>query len=134
MIEHLLRFVAVGSVVIGAVAIFITVRNNSLQLGAQIFLAYSDRVRAIRRGAMFNSGDPEAATAAIYLIFEFYELRRRRYVSGSIWSIWDADIADLLRTEAFKAEWDVLRHNFQNHPHFRRWVDALQQTSAAIKP
>ena len=96
MIENILRLVAVGSLLIGVTAIYITIRSNTRQVGAQIFLAYSDRICAIRRSITLDSSEPDAAATAMYLIFEFYELKRRGYVSGAIWSIWDADMADLL--------------------------------------
>ena len=127
MIEHLLRFVAIGSFIVGAAAIYITIRNNTLQLGAQVFLAYSERVRALRNSALLDTGDPEAVRAAMFLIFEFYELKRRGYVSGAIWSIWDTDIADLLRTAIFRSQWQTTRERFKNHPHFLHWVDSQQR-------
>jgi hypothetical protein len=61
---------------------------------------------------------------ATFLIFELYELRRRGYVSSSIWTIWDRDIADLLRTDNFREQWGMLRTRLHNHVHFVNWVDA----------
>src|SRR5215469_3605275 len=118
MLDYVLKFVAVGSLAIGAIAIYITFRHNARQLGAQIFLAYSERVRAIRQSASARDGDAEAVATATFLIFDFFELKRRGFVSRSIWSIWDRDIADLLRTEHFRQHWDKTRLRFQNHPHF----------------
>jgi hypothetical protein len=115
MIEHLLSFVTVGSVCIAALATYITVRNNNRQLGAQIFLAYSNRVREIRQAAVLNTPDIEVTLSATFLIFELYELRRRGYVSSAIWSIWDRDIGDLLRTDNFQAQWETLRDRLRNH-------------------
>jgi hypothetical protein len=124
MIEHLLSFVTVVSVCIAGTATYITVRNNNRQLGAQIFLAYSNRVREIRQAAVLNTPNLEVTLSATFLIFELYELRRRGYVSSAIWSIWDRDIGDLLRTDHFKAQWDTLRVRLRNHVHFVDWVDA----------
>jgi hypothetical protein len=124
MIEHLLSFVTLGSVCIAAIATYITVRNNNRQLGAQIFLAYANRVREIRQAAVLDSRDLEATLSATFLIFELYELRRRGYVSSAIWSIWDRDIGDLLHTDNFKAQWEPLRARLRNHVHVVGWVDA----------
>jgi hypothetical protein len=44
MLEYILKFGAAGSLLIGVLAIYFAVRNNTFQLGAQIFLSYSDRV------------------------------------------------------------------------------------------
>ena len=124
MLDHLLSFVTVVSVCIAALATYITVRNNNRQLGAQIFLAYSNRVREIRQAAVLNTRDLEVTLSATFLIFELYELRRRGYVSKAIWTIWDRDIGDLLRTDNFKAQWEMLRVRLRNHVHFVDWVDS----------
>jgi hypothetical protein len=124
MLDHLLSFVTVVSVCIAALATYITVRNNNRQLGAQIFLAYSNRVREIRQAAVLNTRDLEVTLSATFLIFELYELRRRGYVSKAIWTIWDRDIGDLLRTDNFKAQWETLRVRLRNHVHFVDWVDS----------
>src|SRR5258708_23214556 len=80
MLQHLLSIVTLISVGIAGIATYITVRNNSRQLGAQIFLAYSGRVREIRQAAALDSQDIELTLSATFLIFELYELRRRGYV------------------------------------------------------
>jgi hypothetical protein len=123
MLEYLLKFIAVGSFAIGVVAVYFTVHNNTRQLNAQIFLAYSDRVRAIRALTANHAVSPGDTAATMFLIFEFFELKRRGFVARSTWSIWDQDIIDLLRSEAFRAQWDEIRPRFKNHPHFLQWVD-----------
>ena len=134
MLEHLLSFVTVGSVCIAALATYITVRNNNRQLGAQIFLAYSNRVREIRQSAVLNTHDLEVTLSATFLIFELYELRRRGYVSKAIWTIWDRDIGDLLRTDNFKAQWETLRVRLRNHVHFVDWVNSQLEDIGSATP
>ena len=134
MLEHLLSFVTVGSVCIAALATYITVRNNNRQLGAQIFLAYSNRVREIRQSAVLNTHDLEVTLSATFLIFELYELRRRGYVSKAIWTIWDRDIGDLLRTDNFKAQWETLRVRLRNHVHFVDWVNSQLEDIRSATP
>src|ERR1700722_939498 len=123
MLQSLLSFVTLGSVCVAAIATYITVRHNSRQLGAELFLAYSGRVREIRQAAALESHDIEVTLSATFLIFELYELRRRGYVSSAIWSIWDRDITDLLRTDQFRAQWDTLKLRLRNHVHFVKWVN-----------
>jgi hypothetical protein len=123
MLQHLLSIVTLISVGIAGIATYITVRHNSRQLGAQIFLAYSGRVREIRQAAALKSHDIELTLSATFLIFELYELRRRGYVSSAIWSIWDRDIIDLLRTDHFRAQWSTLELRLRNHVHFIKWVN-----------
>src|SRR5258705_13884041 len=123
MFQHVLSLVTLVSVCIAAIATYITVRHNSQQLGAQIFLAYSGRVRELRQAAVQGPPNIEVTLSATFLIFELYELRRRGYVSSAIWSIWDRDVVDLLRTDEFRAQWDILRIRLRNHVHFIKWVD-----------
>jgi hypothetical protein len=123
MLQQFLSFVTLGSVCIAATATYITVRHNSRQLGAQIFLAYSGRVRELRQAAALGSHDIEVTLSATFLIFELYELRRRGYVSSAIWSIWDRDIIDLLRTDHFREQWQTLGIRLRNHVHFIKWVN-----------
>jgi hypothetical protein len=132
MLQHVLSLVTLLSVCIAAIATYITVRHNSQQLGAQIFLAYSGRVRELRQANALESRDIEVTLSTTFLIFELYELKRRGYVSGAIWSIWDRDIVDLLRTDEFRAQWDTLSIRLRNHVHFIKWVnDKLQDIQSS---
>lgn len=135
MLEQLLRFAAFGTLAVGAVAAYLTVRNNTFQVGAQIFIAYSGRVRRIRRSAAVEPVDREAIVDAMFLIFDFYELKRWRFLPKAVWKILDRDIADLVRTDHFRAQWGAEKVRFRNHPHFSRWVEAqLEHTEAAARP
>jgi hypothetical protein len=134
MFQQLLSFVTLGSVCIAAIATYITVRHNSQQLSAQIFLAYSGRVREIRQAAVQGSPDIEVTLSATFLIFELYELKRRGYVSGTIWSIWDRDVVDLMRTDEFRAQWDTVKIRLRNHAHFIKWVnDKLEDIESSTR-
>ncbi len=70
--DLILKFITIGSVLTGGIAIYIAVRNNSRQVGAQIFLAYSDRIRALRVALGDENYPPRALLEAMFLIFEFY--------------------------------------------------------------
>ena len=137
MLDLVLKLLTAGSVFVGAIAVYIALYNNSRQLGAQIFLTYSDRVHFIRRSLspdIYNLAFPEdphselseesrrAVGEATFLIFEFYELRRHGYVARRIWQVWEPNIAQLLKTSAFQREWRRLKAEFEIHPHFVRWV------------
>ena len=124
MFEHLVNYVTLGSVCVAALAAYIAVRNNSRQLGAQIFLAYSNRVREIRGAIALNAENFEANLSATFLIFELFELKQRGYVEHRIWTIWDQDILELLRRDDFRAHWPKIKPRLLHHTHFVNWVSA----------
>ena len=125
--DLILKFITIGSVLTGGIAIYIAVRNNSRQVGAQIFLAYSDRIRALRVALGDEKYPPRALLEAMFLIFEFYSLRRKGYVSNAIWSIWEADITRLLNSPSFQREWSSISERFDTHPHFLAWIRGRQR-------
>ena len=125
--DLILKFITIGSVLTGGIAIYIAVRNNSRQVGAQIFLAYSDRIRALRVALGDENYPPRALLEAMFLIFEFYSLRRKGYVSNAIWSIWESDITRLLNSASFQREWADISERFDTHPHFVAWIRERQR-------
>ena len=124
--DLILKFITIGSVLTGGIAIYIAVRNNSRQVGAQIFLAYSDRIRALRVELGDENYPTRVLLEAMFLIFEFYSLRRKGYVSNAIWSIWESDITRLLNTASFQREWSNISDRFATHPHFVAWIRERQ--------
>jgi hypothetical protein len=136
LFDIVLKIIANLGVIVGGTAVYIALRSNSRQLGAQIFLTYSNRIHQLRQTLAIDVDvyrpfsdvtdlDPEArrvVVEALYAIFEFYSLRRQGYVATAIWSIWEPDMARLLSTAAFRHEWSLLRKRFETHPHFIAWV------------
>jgi len=122
MLDLILKIATSGTLLVGATAIYIAVRNNSRQLAAQIFLAYSDRVRQVRNAAGNNLDRPQTILDLTYLIFEFHSLRRRGYVPDPVWQIWEADMTELLNTPAFLGLLPDIRRRFENHSHFLTWI------------
>jgi hypothetical protein len=117
-------------VLTSGIAIYIAVRNNSRQVGAQIFLNYSDRIRDLRVALGDDNYPKQALLEAMFIIFEFYSLRRQGYVSNSIWSIWESDITRLLNTASFLQEWNSIRERFDTHPDFVVWVQGRRYAVA----
>jgi hypothetical protein len=149
VLDIILKVVTAGSIVTGLIAIHIALRNNNRQIGAQIFLAYSDRIHKLRHSLPLDAdiyqlpeeitGEAvETARRAIitsyYLIFEFHALRRHGYVADAIWSIWEADITRLLATTAFRREWPSVCRSFENHRHFSQWVTSLHRSEPDTAP
>jgi hypothetical protein len=124
MFDLLLKLITISSMLTSGIAIYITVRNNSRQVGAQIFLTYSDRIRDLRVTLGDDNYPRRALLEAMFVIFEFYSLRRQGYVSNSIWNIWESDITRLLNTASFSQEWSSIRERFDTHPDFVVWVQS----------
>jgi hypothetical protein len=136
LLDLILRFITLGSVLIGAAAIYTAVRNNTRQLGAQIFLSYSSRLHDLRRSLsdehyhdrLTDDFDGEASETrrfvsdVVQLVFELHALRRHGYVENNIWRVWEADINRLLRTPGVRREWPILQREYATHPKFVVWV------------
>jgi hypothetical protein len=136
-----MNYVSIGGAVISASAVYIAVYNNNRQLGAQIFLTYSNRLQLLRRSLSpekrslrflddehdeLNAESRQVVAEGIYLIFEFYSLRRHGYVGRRIWNVWEPDIVQLLKSSIVQREWEHLRSEFEIHPKFAEWVSRYQ--------
>jgi hypothetical protein len=53
-LDFALKLGTIGSVLVGAVAVYIAFGNNSRQIGAPIFLSYSDRIHHLRQTRLFD--------------------------------------------------------------------------------
>ena len=140
MLDHILKFMTLGSVIIGAIAVYTALRTNNRRLGADIFLRYSDRISNLRRSlpatsffdpSLFDEKEttPEvrrAAHEAIYSIFELYELKVQGFIPTPIWKIWEPDIERLLLLPILRQELAALkRGGFARHPRFNKWVETI---------
>jgi hypothetical protein len=49
VLDHILRFMTLGTVIVGSIAIYAALHTNNRRVGADIFLKYSDRISDLRR-------------------------------------------------------------------------------------
>jgi hypothetical protein len=127
-IDLVLKFVTLATTLVGAAALYIAIRNNSHQVGVQIFLVYSERVHRVRESLAAEAGQKQGMLDALHVIFEFYALRKGGFVARPIWEIWEADITRLFCTPLFLSEWPDLRDAFEPHPDFMAWVEARRSS------
>jgi hypothetical protein len=147
LIDHILRLVTLASVIVGATAVYIALRNHSRQLAAQIFIVYTERIHKLRRMLAIDANvyrvswsvedtlpdaERHVLLEAFYLVFEFYELRRSNYITAEIWAIWAPDIKRMLCTPIVRGEWPRLREEFIIHPSFVAWIEAHQQEATPL--
>ena len=122
MIDHILRFMTLGTVMIGCVAILTALYTNNRRLGADIFLKYSDRISDLRRclptaaflqdsGINVTEMTPDQRRVVheiIYSIFELFELKVRGFFPSAIWKIRESDVEALLCLPVFRQELKAL--------------------------
>ena len=144
MLEHILRFMTFGTVIVGSIAIYAAVHTNNRRLGADIFLRYSDRISDLRRSLPISAfveqevssnveKTPEERRAAhevIYSIFELYELKVYGFLPHAIWKIREPDIEALLSLPFFQHELAAFENRFARHPRLARWLDQVRRSKA----
>jgi hypothetical protein len=141
VLDHILRFMTLGTIIVSSVAIYTALHTNNRRLGADIFLKYSDRVSNLRRSlptSAFFEGEfsastemtPEERRAAheiIHSIFELYELKVHGLIPSAIWKIREPDMERLLSLPVLRQELAVLQGRFARHPHFAAWIEQIRQ-------
>ncbi|WP_156436578.1 hypothetical protein [Bradyrhizobium pachyrhizi] len=141
VLDHILRFMTLGTVVVSSIAIYAALHTNNRRVGADIFLKYSDRISSLRRNlpiAAFVERDapcnldmtPEERRAAheiIYSIYELYELKVHGFLPSAIWKIREPDIERTLSLPFFRQELAVLEGRFTRHPRFASWLEQLRR-------
>ena len=141
VLDHILRFMTLGTVIVGSIAIYAALHTNNRRVGAEIFLKYSDRISDLRRNlpiAAFVERDvpcnldmtPEERRAAheiIYSIYELYELKVHGFLPSAIWKIREPDIERTLSLPSFRQELAALEGRFTRHPRFASWLEQLRR-------
>jgi hypothetical protein len=122
LIDLILRFMTLGTVMIGCVAILTALYTNNRRLGADIFLKYSDRISDLRRrlptaaflqdsGINVTEMTPDQRRVVheiIYSIFELFELKVRGFFPSAIWKIRESDVEAPLCLPVFRQELKAL--------------------------
>src|SRR5215475_6531778 len=137
VLDHILRFMTLGTVIVGSIAIYTALHTNNRRVGADIFLKYSDRISDLRRNlpmAAFAERDapcgldmtPEERRAAheiIYSIYELYELKVHGFLPSAIWKIREPDVERTEEKVFFRQELAALEGRFARHPRFASWLE-----------
>ena len=146
MLDHILKFMTLGTIMVGITAIYMALYTNNRRLGADIFLRYSDRISDLRRklpmAAFLDAGVPaetemtldERRTVheVIYSIFELYELKVHGFIPPAIWRIREPDIERVLLLPVFQQELATLEGRFAKRPRFAAWLEQIRQRALSI--
>ncbi|QOZ31384.1 hypothetical protein [Bradyrhizobium sp. CCBAU 53421] len=144
MLDHILKFMTLGTIIVGITAIYTALHTNNRRLGADIFLRYSERISDLRRrlptAAFHDEGDGSTVEMTpderrivhevIFSIFELYELKVHGFVPPGIWRIREPDIERVLSLPVFQQELAVVHGRFAKHPRFAAWLDGIGQGKA----
>ncbi|WP_156180235.1 hypothetical protein [Bradyrhizobium sp. LTSPM299] len=145
VLDHILRFMTLGTILVGVIAIYTALHTNNRRLGADIFLRYSDRVSDLRRSLPMTAFFDGSASAnlemtpeerrivheVIYSIFELYELKVHGFIPPAIWKIREPDIERVLSLPVFQQELAALQGRFTKHPRFAAWVEQIGRNEIA---
>ncbi|WP_338692011.1 hypothetical protein V5279_37880 [Bradyrhizobium sp. 26S5] len=82
MLDHILKFMTLGTIIVGITAIYTALHTNNRRLGADIFLRYSDRISDLRRRLPTAAFHDEGAAGTIEMTPD-----ERRIVHEVIFSI-----------------------------------------------
>ncbi|MGY4476357.1 hypothetical protein [Bradyrhizobium sp. USDA 3364] len=144
MLDHILKFMTLGTIIVGVTAIYTALHTNNRRLGADIFLRYSDRISDLRRrlpmAAFLEPGadgtvemtleERRIVHEAIYSIYELYELEVHGFIPPGIWKIREPDIERVLSLPVFRQELAVVHGRFASHPRFAAWLARIGQRKA----
>ena len=137
VLDHILRFMTLGTVIVSSIAIYAALHTNNRRLGGDIFLRYSDRISDLRRSLPVTafveldapcsldvtSEERRAAHEIIYSIYELYELKVHGFLPSAIWKIREPDIERTLSLPLFRQELAALEGRFARHPRFASWLE-----------
>lgn len=144
MLDHILKFMTLGTIMVGVTAIYTALHTNNRRLGADIFLRYSDRISDLRRRLPISAFlDASAASEltfedrrivheVIHSIFELYELYVHGFIPPAIWKIREPDIERVLSLPVFQQELMTLQGRFARHPRFAAWLEQIMRSGLSI--
>ena len=150
MIANLLAGLANGgTIAIGAVGIFVALRNQHRQLNAQMYIEFSGRFQELLRSfpteAWLANVDPsqpmpaptkevtECTLYALQFLADIYHLHKGGYLSANLWKLWERAIKKILAGRVFRREWETLSTEFVYSPDFVDYVNTTMH-SMQLRP
>ena len=144
IVQTVIQFATLVSVIIGFWSLISTVRNYRRQLNLQILMKYTERYEHILsqfpENALFarfdsNALPPQSQELTLCVLKylnlcseEFY-LWRHKYLANQIWQVWEGDLKRMIASALLKREWLQLREEFLSHKEFLDFVEAVHADS-----
>ena len=130
---------------VGAIGIFVALRNQRRQLNAQMYIEFSGRFQELLRSfptdawlANANPSQPMPAPSrditdctlyAIQFIADVYYLHNGGYLPANLWKLWERAIKRTLAGRIFQREWGTLATEFTHSPDFVNYVNTTMHST-----
>jgi len=143
-IQLAIQIATLISVVLGFVGLINTLNSFRRQMNVQILMKYAERYERIlgefpqdALSSRFDSSVLPIQSSQLTLCVlkylnlcsEEYYLTRHRYLSSSLWRIWEGDLKRIIGSPLLQREWPLLRAEFLSHPDFLQYVENAQAKS-----
>lgn len=146
--ETLVQLCQVGTLIVALLGVRVAMFYQRRQLNAQMFLELSGRFQELLRlfpteawlanrnpSQPLPPPSPEITDCTLYciqLVSDAYHLRRARYVSKQLWSLWEREIRRTLTGRVFRREWECLEVEFSHDEEFRQYINVLMQSKQTL--
>ena len=133
----------VGTLLIGSLGLGLALHNQRRQLDAQMFIEFSKRFADLLRlfpteawlanrspGQPLPPSSPELRDRTLYCIqfvADGYYLHKGRFISTSLWRLWEREIKRTLGGPLFSREWENVKAEFAHDPQFSHYISCLTQ-------
>jgi hypothetical protein len=147
-VQLALQIATLISLIVGFPGLIITLNNYRRQMNVQILMKYTERYErildqfptdAIQARFDAEALPPESPQLRLCVLKylnlcseEFY-LTTHRYLSRSLWRIWEADLKRIVGSPLFQREWPSLRAEFLSHREFLAYVERVQREYKTAK-
>ena len=134
-----------GTIAVGAIGIFIALRNHHRQLNAQMYVEFSARFQELLRSfptdawlANADSSQPlpapnrEVTECTLYVmqfLADIYYLHKGKYLSANLWKLWERGIKKTLGGRVFRREWETLSTEFAYSPDFVEYINTTMRST-----
>ena len=147
-LEYAAIGVSAGTVLLGAIAVIVSLRSIKAQLELQIFTEYTRRYSEIMDGLPLDvrspkfdleSVDPEQRSAILrsirrffYLCSDEWFLHSKKKIPQDLWQIWLMGMQDSLRLPVFVQAWAILGGEYGFYPDFADFVRETMPEGAVV--
>ena len=137
----------VGTLLIGSLGLAVALVTQRRQLNAQMYIEFSKRFDDLLRLfpteawlANLKPGQPlppssqeltDCTLYCIQFVADVYYLHKSRFISSSLWRLWEPEIRRTLSGPLFGREWENVKAEFAHDQNFSNYIAGLTQRKTA---